>query len=230
MAGDTWHFVSTDNSNTLIELYTSEGCNSCPPAEDYLNGLSGHPGLWKNVFPVAFHVDYWNYLGWRDRYSKAQFSARQRSYARELDKLFVYTPQLLLNGKPWRPGFFKNALPIVEAKTGTLDVTLENGRVQAQYRSLDTSPTAYDLHLAILGLGLHSSIKAGENEGREARHEFVVLGLDQRQSRDKGSPVSWQLQLPRVKQTHGAKQQALVVWVSKAGTYTPLQVVGGLIP
>lgn len=230
LAGETWHASSGSHSNILLELYTSEGCNSCPPAEEYLNGLKTHPKLWKSVFPLAFHVDYWNHLGWRDPYSQARHSVRQRAYAREMNKLFVYTPQLLINGKPWRRGFFKHSLPIIETRSGTLALTLADSRLEASFRPVNREAADYDLHVAILGMGLHSSIKAGENEGREAKHEFVVLASRQYQggSHQQGN-VRWQSDLPEIDSRQGAAQLALVAWVSKAGTLPPLQVTGGLL-
>ncbi len=73
-------FESGPAQTALVELYTSEGCSSCPPADHYLSGLARDPGLWKQFVPVAFHVDYWDQLGWTDRLASAQYSDRQRSY------------------------------------------------------------------------------------------------------------------------------------------------------
>lgn len=75
---DTLRFESGVRQNVMIELYTSEGCSSCPPAEAYLNAYAVHPQLWTRYLPLAFHVDYWDYLGWRDRYAAAEHGARQR--------------------------------------------------------------------------------------------------------------------------------------------------------
>ena len=74
-------FQSPERQVALVELYTSEGCSSCPPAESWLSGLKEKPGLWSEFVPVAFHVDYWNYLGWRDKWSSKEYSDRQRDYA-----------------------------------------------------------------------------------------------------------------------------------------------------
>src|SRR5579862_2415659 len=74
-------FQSSERQVALVELYTSEGCSSCPPAESWLSGLKEKPGLWSEFVPVAFHVDYWNSLGWRDKWSSQQYSDRQRDYA-----------------------------------------------------------------------------------------------------------------------------------------------------
>ena len=96
-------FKSSGAPSSLIELYSSEGCSSCPPAEEWLNHLKGDAGLWKSVFPVAFHVDYWDGLGWPDRFARAEYTQRQRDYAARLRQDSVYTPEFVLNGLEWRP-------------------------------------------------------------------------------------------------------------------------------
>jgi len=80
--------------NTLIELYTSEGCSSCPPAEEYLNNFKNKKGLWQTWIPVAFHVDYWDYIGWKDRFAAKKFGQRQRQYAKLKRTSTVYTPRI----------------------------------------------------------------------------------------------------------------------------------------
>src|SRR6266581_5068954 len=73
-------FESGEARTMLVELFTSEGCSSCPPADAWISQLKESPDLWKKIVPVAFHVDYWNNLGWRDRFAKPEFTARQRRY------------------------------------------------------------------------------------------------------------------------------------------------------
>src|SRR5512140_2722359 len=87
---------------TLLELFTSEGCNSCPPAERWLTSLKASPGLWKEFVPVAFHVDYWDRTGWRDPWSSQAFSDRQRAYAASWNNKSVYTPGFVLDGTECR--------------------------------------------------------------------------------------------------------------------------------
>ena len=98
-------FQSPARQVALVELYTSEGCSSCPPAESWLSGLKEKPGLWNEFVPIAFHVDYWNYLGWRDKWSSKQYSDRQRDYAGVWGSESIYTPEFVLNGKEWRNWF-----------------------------------------------------------------------------------------------------------------------------
>src|SRR6059036_4275966 len=85
-------FQSSGKQPALIELYTSEGCSSCPPAETWLSRLKESPGLWRDFVPMAFHVDYWDYLGWRDPWAAQEFSDRQRAYAQSWRSRRIYTP------------------------------------------------------------------------------------------------------------------------------------------
>lgn len=78
---ETLHLESGNERNTLIELYTSEGCSSCPPAEEYLNKLKHDKNLWKKWVPIALHVQYWDYIGWKDRYATRENGQRQSRYA-----------------------------------------------------------------------------------------------------------------------------------------------------
>ena len=80
-AAETLHMESGTIRNTLIELYTSEGCSSCPPAEDFMNKLKNDNNLWKKWVPVAFHVQYWDYIGWKDHYATRENGQRQSLYA-----------------------------------------------------------------------------------------------------------------------------------------------------
>jgi hypothetical protein len=108
---ETTTFESGETQTSLIELFTSEGCSSCPPAEKWLSAFNSNPDLWKKVVPVAFHVDYWNHLGWCDRFSKPEFTLRQQQYAAGWGGDSVYTPGFVVNGREWRDWFSGNALP-----------------------------------------------------------------------------------------------------------------------
>lgn len=90
----------------LLELYTSEGCDSCPPADRWISSLPQHGLNAERVVMLGFHVDYWNYLGWKDPYARAEYSARQRTASRRSGARVIYTPQLLLNGRDYRRGAF----------------------------------------------------------------------------------------------------------------------------
>ncbi len=85
---------AADRPPIVVELFTSQGCNSCPPADAYLGALTKRPGL----LPLAFHVDYWNYIGWADPFARPWAASRQRAYQKSLNERFVYTPQIVVNG------------------------------------------------------------------------------------------------------------------------------------
>jgi len=217
------HLQSGEQRAQMLELFTSEGCSSCPPAEAFLNGYVKDPDLWRQVIPMAFHVDYWDYLGWRDRYDSAANSSRQRQYARVLRMNTVYTPALFLNGIPWR-NWRGGRMPAEDKSVGNLAVTVEKGTVQASFRPLKDGAADLQLHVAVLGMGLVSQIDAGENRGRIARHEFVVLAHNTLA----GDNGVWRGSLP--KSTIQAKRYAVVAWLSKGEVPTPIQAVGGYLP
>jgi hypothetical protein len=97
-AGDL-NFDSGPQRVHLIELFTSQGCSSCPPAEAWLSKLKSEPGLWKNFVPLAFHVDYWDRLGWRDPFAMKEWTARQYQYSANWKSEGVYTPGFVLDGR-----------------------------------------------------------------------------------------------------------------------------------
>ena len=116
---------SPETRTNLIELYTSEGCSSCPPADQWLSRLKVHPQLWHQLVPIAFHVDYWDYIGWQDRFAKPEFSERQRLYARQNNLSTVYTPALVLNGTEWR--FFIDVVdrPALARRLALINISLQ---------------------------------------------------------------------------------------------------------
>src|SRR5262245_51684991 len=120
-------FESGETQGTLIELFTSEGCSSCPPAEKWLSELKSNQELWKKIIPVAFHVDYWDRLGWRDRFAKPEFTSRQQHYAATWGGDSVYTPGFVVNGKEWQRWFGGDAMPLTSTKVGVLRVSLGAG-------------------------------------------------------------------------------------------------------
>lgn len=220
---ETLHFESGLKQNTLVELYTSEGCSSCPPAEKYLNKLNNNSNIWQSLFPVAFHVDYWDYIGWKDRYATKKFGHRQSRYAALKRASTVYTPAFMVNGSSWRPGIFSNSLPDEKRTAGNLTVSINGKSIHTRY--LLKNKTPLELNVAVLGMGLKTYIERGENEGRRAEHDFVVVGFKSKASND----LQWNMTLPELHYTQ-SKKYALTIWVSERDNPTPLQVVGGLLP
>ena len=219
LAAEPRRFASGATRTHLIELYTSEGCSSCPPAEDWLGGLREEPGLWRDFVPVAFHVVYWDRLGWRDRFAGKDFTDRQYAYSRQWGSDTVYTPGFVLDGVEWRPTFGQHLPPPSAEKAGVLSVEYADGGV---CRVKFAAGGDVEVHVALLGGGISSGVRAGENEGRTLHHEFVALALK----------TAWiaggtaELNLPK-SATAGVTRQALAVWLTRPGELTPLQATGG---
>lgn len=216
-------FESTDRQTRVIELYTSEGCSSCPPADRWLTSLREDDGLWRDFVPLAFHVTYWNYLGWRDAFSDDQFDQRQRRRASLADS-GVYTPGVFVDGQEYRTWRARRSSPgsIDGLEAGRLKISVADGRVEAQYNA--ARPTdGLRLEFALLSSGLTSKVRAGENRGRSLEHDFVVAKLSQHALvKDEGS---WHASFP-APVLDNVSQPAIAAWVvDKQGN--PLQATGG---
>lgn len=166
----------------VVELFTSEGCSSCPPADAALARLAtrAKDGALP-VYPLSFHVDYWNYLGWRDRFSSADFSARQHEYSGINPNGGTYTPQAVVNGRAETVG--SNASRIDDLISSELEtaprafIALEAkrnaGNIEVSYRV--TGETAGRvLNLAVVEPHAESAVKSGENAGERLAHVNVV--------------------------------------------------------
>jgi hypothetical protein len=160
---------------TLIELFTSQGCSSCPPADELLASVKNND----NVIALSYHVDYWNKLGWKDPYSDASFSAYQRKYASQL-KSGVYTPQMVINGSSEFVGSRKSSLQ--QSLSNKSSVTALNkltvkrsGKVISFSYELD-GLTSFDNGYALLVLDEHTTnVTRGENSKRKLKNSNVVL-------------------------------------------------------
>lgn len=217
-------FKSGPTQTLMLELYTSEGCSSCPPAETYLNSYTQNSELWSRFVPLAFHVNYWDAIGWKDRYADPAYTARQHNYAALKAARTVYTPAFVANGEFWRPGILRRSLPVSDKQVGVLSVSVENGHITADLKPIASLTAPLQLNAALLGMDLSTQIKAGENAGRLAEHQFVVLGLARATSKD----THWRVKLPKAKLT--AAHYALAVWVTRGDDPTPLQATGGYLP
>ncbi len=221
-------FESSKQRNTLIELYTSEGCSSCPPAEEFLNSLKNKNDLWAKYVPVAFHVNYWDYIGWKDPYAMKKFGQRQSRYAKLKRASTVYTPAFMVNGNSWRRGIFSRSLPESQAEVGKLKVAINDKTITASFNPIQKNQSSLKLNIAVLGMGLTSQIERGENEGRTARHEFVVVGFNSFINNN-NKTHKWKSKLPALHYP-AAEKYAVAVWVSEMNNPTPIQVVGGYMP
>ena len=213
-------FESGEAQTALVELYTSEGCSSCPPAEARLARLRDDPELWKGFVPVAFHVDYWDRLGWPDRFASAAFTRRQYDYAARWHSGSVYTPAFVRNGR-------EGDASTPAARPGRLRAEVTpNGQVTVAFRPTVSPSSAGTLvvEVAPMASGVTSDVRRGENAGRKLAHEFVALALIQAALERHGDGWSVTLSLPG---KPAAPTAALAVWVHTGDDPTPLQATGG---
>ena len=219
-AGDVV-FESKPTRTHLLELFTSEGCSSCPPAEAWLSNLKNEPRLWQDFVPVAFHVDYWDHLGWRDPFASKRWTERQANYSARWKSGGVYTPAFVLDGVAWRNSA---ALPPAATETpGVLKITINGEYVTAAFNPSAGVPGPYEIHLARLGFALDRNVTAGENSGRKLVHDFVVLGL----TNETMKSGMKELRLPAESKEGPKARSAIAAWVTQAGQIEPIQAVGG---
>lgn len=218
-------FASGDAQVTLVELYTSEGCSSCPPADRWLSNLKSKDNLWRDFVPLAFHVDYWDYIGWKDRFASPEYSQRQRHYAQDYNEATVYTPGVRSNGNEFRGWRRVSSFPSEDAETvGELKIEIsENGAFKASFNN-QSQRNADLLNVALLGLDLESEVSRGENRGKKLQHDFVVLGISRYSSAESGK---WSGSLPGPKVTAG--KYAIAAWVSDGRRVSPIQATGGYL-
>lgn len=197
---------------SLVELYTSEGCSSCPPADRWLSGLKTKPGLWKDFVPVAFHVNYWDSLGWPDKFADPDYTQRQRNYATLWKSSTVYTPAVVVQGASGeRSESFKSAPESLSA------------RLQQNELELTTTVRGKAIvHAAWLAMDVLTDVKRGENAGEKLRHDFIVVNhqvLGPLEANKK-----WKLNRPL---SPAAPVQALAVWLEV--NQRPVVATGGYL-
>src|SRR6185295_2333773 len=177
---------SPRTTTALVELYTSEGCDSCPPADRWLSSLGAKGFAPDRVVPIALHVDYWDYIGWKDPYARQAHSARQRKMAKLARAAMVYTPQVLLQGRDfrqWGSPAFEQAVAEINARPAKARISLlldmrhrDRFTVEVTAELLDRLQQAdAALFLGAYENKLVSEVKAGENRGRTLPHDYVVL-------------------------------------------------------
>jgi hypothetical protein len=186
LAGAECKARSPGHTVALVELYTSEGCDSCPPADRWLSSLAGRGYGPQRVVPIALHVDYWDYIGWKDPYAQARFSSRQRKLAQLTRSAIVYTPQVIVQGQDfrrWGSAAFEDTVQRINARPAragialSLDAGGKGGfRVEAVAELRDPSQQAdAALYLAAYENKLVSRVQAGENRGKTLAHDHVVF-------------------------------------------------------
>ena len=200
----------------VVELYTSEGCSSCPPADRWLSQLKGKP----DVLALAFHVNYWDSLGWTDRFATPEATARQRELARLAGGSQVYTPQVRVAGRDWQ-SWPKLPLPSAQSEPA-VSLQRENEMVTAQIAAVVGSPARYGGYWAVLEDGHQSQVKSGENTGETLRHDHVVRLYKPVSAWSGRDGTTQQLQISR---GDPAFPRRVVFVVTDAATARPVQAV-----
>ncbi len=198
--------TSPSHRVALLELYTSEGCSSCPPADRFLNNLKQEGISDKQIIPLAFHVTYWDYIGWKDRFAKPQYDARQRALAHKNKQKTVYTPQFVLAGDDFRRyAHFSDEVNKLVASKAQVSLSLTIDGAATNNQSIDSRDEeihirltsdisavkvkAVALYIAVVENNLNSDVRDGENEGEKMQHNYVVrqLSAPYLQSKSAGS-------------------------------------------
>lgn len=224
--------VSDASTRPLIELYTSEGCDSCPPVDRWFSVQFDAADAREHAVALAFHVDYWDRLGWIDRFANPAYTERQYEAMRANGASFVYTPQLLLQGHDfagWRAGAAASidtasrkparATIALDATLGERDVVV---RADAQIPDAALARDA-QLFIAFADSGLVSDVKAGENRGVRLAHDHVVRTLRLAGSAGSDRRVRATLRLPKPREA--GTHPTLAAFVQRASTGEVLQSV-----
>jgi hypothetical protein len=175
--------AASNHGFALAELFTSQGCSSCPPADAVLKELTRNAeAQHQAVFTLSFHVDYWNSLGWKDPYSSEQYTARQRRYSQVLRTESIYTPQMIVNGQTEfvgsnasdaRNAISKALQTVPELTLQATAKVAQNGTVHIEYTT-STTPQACVVNVAVVRDVEPISVTKGENTGRKLAHTHVV--------------------------------------------------------
>lgn len=194
---------SGELKSSVVELYTSEGCSSCPPADKFLSRL-GKTEEAERIIPLAFHVDYWDYIGWKDPYAAAAHTQRQRVVARVNGQSSIYTPEFVVDGAEARGSrTITDKVSTAYASQAEANITLnvsdvDAGKLTATVNVDDVSYAGNDtpqVYLAIFENSLSSRINAGENRGKKLKHDYVVRHLSSPQMTMSGQQHSFELSL-----------------------------------
>ena len=233
-------WASAVSRNQSVELFTSEGCSSCPPADRWMQSLTRDRRLWKTVFPIGWHVDYWNDLGWVDPLSGRDGTARQEAYIRRWGRGGAYTPELVLNGREWRTWSNSEALPDVP-KPVDAGILRISGSVQSgftvAFHPAGNPEGPWEARVVLLESGVVHQVLRGENAGRRLQHAFAVRSMASGPLRQTiaGRPEEWgaTLRLPMSASLNAVLDPAVTLaavgWVARPGDPTPVQIIGGAL-
>lgn len=205
---------STAQVPNVVELYTSEGCSSCPPADRWLSTLKGR----SDVLAMGFHVTYWDKLGWPDRYATAATTQRQHQWRQAHGGPYVYTPQVVVDGRDMRDwSSLRSGILPKPASTSMATITLEvrDGAVLASVTNAHAEKALAGKSLAgywaVLQDGISTRVKAGENSGSTLSHDHVVVHYQPVAAWSGGAPLQTTLTLPASLKPLGSRRVAFVL-------------------
>jgi hypothetical protein len=168
---------AAEKAGVVVELYTSQGCSSCPPADAYLGELAQRP----DIVALAFHVDYWDHLGWRDPYARPGNSKRQRSYVTALGARYVYTPQMVIDGSFQDVGSNRQRVEYLIAKAANQRAAAPPMTLNGRELALGAAPQALagevGVWLFFFEGARQNDVATGENRGRHMRTTNVVRAV-----------------------------------------------------
>ncbi len=177
--------VAGDGAKVVVELFTSQGCSSCPPADAYLAELARRD----DVIALSFHVDYWNYIGWKDPFSSPDSTARQRAYGRALQKRYVYTPQIVVDGRAETVGSNRATvdslirmaavaqkidIDVAHNEDGTADISIPSAVAGGESAGQRAGRKAGEVWIGFYDAAIETEIRAGENRGETIVNANVV--------------------------------------------------------
>ena len=185
----------------IVELFTSQGCSSCPPADRVLSALGRDKSDGVTIIPLAFHVDYWNSIGWADPFSSSRWSARQNAYAAAMHSSQVYTPQLLVNGRAQFVGSDEQRIRAEIASQSRLpargSVLIEGVKRGVDAVRVDVTASIgseagnadAEVYVVIFESGITTAVPRGENSGRRLANDFIVRSMTPAFSVRSGQPA-----------------------------------------
>ena len=205
----------------VVELYTSEGCSSCPPADRWVSGLKRQAGDSPKPVIEAFHVGYWDYIGWIDRFASPEYTARQRQIASWNQQRSIYTPQAVFNGQDWRDwNSAGNTLPVSKepAHTSINLKQLGADQFEALVTTDTKAPASWSAYWTVTEHGHSSKVKAGENAGELLQHDYVVRQYTPAGDYRSDPATPQKLTLRSISATPGhARQINLVIFDNRTG-------------
>lgn len=216
----------------LVELYTSEGCSSCPAADEWLGRFKNDKELWNQVVPVAFHVDFWDYIGWPDPYAQGSFTRRLQAIVSRWTAQALYTPCIVQNGLQVRNWYELEKFQRSRNRPGLLKAALISPETyEIVFEPSETHKGTLVAFAALLGMDLVSDVKEGENKGKMLRHDFVVLEMRFADMAAENGVYKARLSFvkdPKEK-PRPVQPKAIALWVSSKNSPVPVQATGGYL-